>query len=329
LTKKETGVKTYFAIALRIAFSCALPFSEAAAMKMAHSKRLRRMAKSGPAPTINDVARVAGVSKKTVSRVINRSPLLKQATREKVEKVIAELGYTPNPQARALALRRNFLLGLLHDNPNAQTVLNFQEGVLDAIRDTEFALVVRPVDRHSPAMLDDIRNFLEQQRLYGVLILPPISENDELAALCREMGCGYVRMGSAALDEAEQLVQSNDREMVEGVVDYLVELGHTLDQNPHVTAIFASNDEMAAGAYHAARERGVDIPRDLSIVGFDDSPIAAHIWPPMTTVGWPIREMGKAAALKLVSPDTAEAKPSCFPARLVTRNSVAPPSKKI
>ena len=49
----------------------------------------------------------------------------------------------------------------------------------------------------------------------------------------------------------------------------------------------------------------------------------------MTTVGWPIREMGKAAALKLVSPDTAEAKPSCFPARLVTRNSVAPPSKKI
>ena len=152
-------------------------------MKMAHSKRLRRMAKSGPAPTINDVARVAGVSKKTVSRVINRSPLLKQATREKVEKVIAELGYTPNPQARALALRRNFLLGLLHDNPNAQTVLNFQEGVLDAIRDTEFALVVRPVDRHSPAMLDDIRNFLEQQRLYGVLILPPISENDELAAL--------------------------------------------------------------------------------------------------------------------------------------------------
>ena len=134
------------------------------------------MAKSGPAPTINDVARVAGVSKKTVSRVINRSPLLREATRAKVEKVIAELGYTPNPQARALALRRNFLIGLLHDNPNAQTVLNFQEGVLDAIRDTEFALVVRPVDRHSPAMLDDIRNFLEQQRLYGVLILPPISE---------------------------------------------------------------------------------------------------------------------------------------------------------
>ena len=61
-------------------------------------------------PTINDVARLSGVSKKTVSRVINRSPLLGQATREKVEAVIADLGYVPNPQARALALRRNFLL---------------------------------------------------------------------------------------------------------------------------------------------------------------------------------------------------------------------------
>lgn len=340
------------------------------------------MSMSGSSPTINDVARIAGVSKKTVSRVINRSPLLKEATRQKVEKVIAELGYTPNPQARALALRRNFLLGLLHDNPNAQTVLNFQEGVLDAIRDTEFALVVRPVDRRSPDMLEDIRNFLELQRLYGVLLLPPISENDDLAKLCRDMGCGYVRMGSAALDDAEHLVQSNDREVVESVIDYLVELGHRrigiiegptgfrsaaerregffaamkrhrlevsdtaiaqgnyrfdsgveaantlLEGQAQITALFASNDEMASGAYHAARERGIEVPRQLSIVGFDDSPIAAHIWPPMTTVGWPIHEMAKAAALKLIDPSSDGAQPSRFPARLVTRDSVGPPPKE-
>lgn len=340
------------------------------------------MTKSGSTPTINDVARIAGVSKKTVSRVINRSPLLKEATRQKVQKVIADLGYIPNPQARALALRRNFLLGLLHDNPNAQTVLNFQEGVLDAIRDTEFALVVRPVDRHSPDMLEDIRSFLELQRLYGVLLLPPISENDEVAKLCRDMGCGYVRMGSAALDDAEHLVQSNDREMVEAVIDYLVELGHQrigiiegpsgfrsaaerragfleamkrhgrevpdsaiaqgtyrfnsgveaanklLEAEEKITAIFASNDEMAAGAYHAAKERAIDVPRQLSIVGFDNSPIAAHIWPPMTTVGWPIREMAKAAALKLVDPGSEDAKASTFLARLVTRDSAGPPPAK-
>ncbi|MEZ5710552.1 MAG: LacI family DNA-binding transcriptional regulator [Blastomonas sp.] len=341
------------------------------------------MARTDKTPTINDVARAAGVSKKTVSRVINRSALLKQDTRKRVESVIAELGYVPNPQARALALRRNFLLGLLHDNPNAQTVLNFQEGVFDAIRHTEFALVVRPVDRHSPAMLDDIRHFLEQQRLYGVLILPPISENDDLAALCREMGCGYVRMGSAQLDDEEHVVVSNDREMVERAVDHLVEVGHRriaiikgpegfrsayercegfkaamkkhgldlppeaigrgnyrfesglaaagalLDNPERPTAIFCSNDEMAAGAFHAARQHNLDVPADLSIIGFDDSPIAAHIWPPMTTVGWPIREMAKAAALKLVAPADEGARDFSFPARLVQRQSVAPPSDKI
>ena len=340
------------------------------------------MSSTNKNPTINDVARAAGVSKKTVSRVINRSALLKQDTREKVEAVIAELGYVPNPQARALALRRNFLLGLLHDNPNAQTVLNFQEGVLDAIRDTEFALVVRPVDRHSPEMLDDIRHFLEQQRLYGVLILPPISENDDLAALCREMGCGYVRMGSAMLDDEEHVVASNDREVVESAVDYLVEAGHRrigiikgpngfrsaleryegfmtsmkkhgldvpaemiaqgtyrfesglaaaealLDSAERPTAIFCSNDEMAAGALHAARQHNIAVPADLSIIGFDDSPIAAHIWPPLTTVAWPLREMAKAAALKLVAPSDEEAQQFRFPARLVQRQSVAAAPKK-
>src|SRR3982751_4724326 len=95
-------------------------------------------------PTINDVARVAGVSKKTVSRVINNSPLLNSDTRAKVEAVIAELGFVPNSQARALALGRNFLIGLIHDNPNAQTVMHVQAGILEATRDTEVALNVRP-----------------------------------------------------------------------------------------------------------------------------------------------------------------------------------------
>ncbi|KHL24667.1 LacI family transcriptional regulator [Croceibacterium mercuriale] len=328
-------------------------------------------------PTINDVARVAGVSKKTVSRVINASPLLRTDTRDKVARVIAELGYVPNPQARALALRRNFLIGLLHDNPNAQTVLNVQEGILDVIRDTDFALVVRPVDRHSPTLVEDCQRFIERQRLYGVLFLPPISENDDLAQMCAGLGCGYVRMGSAQLDEAAHAVGSNDREAVSGAVDHLVAQGHRriglilgpagfrsaheratgfreamarhgldvpdelvtqgsyrfasgvagaealLDVPDRPSAIFCSNDEMAAGALHTARSRGLQVPDDLSLVGFDDAPIAAHIWPPMTTVRWPIRPMARAAALKLIRPDIAGEEASRFPAELVTRASVA------
>lgn len=341
--------------------------------------RMAGRGKQDGKPTINDVARIAGVSKKTVSRVINRSPLLNQATREKVEAVIADLGYVPNPQARALALRRNFVLGMIYDNPNAQMVLNFQEGVLDAIRDTEFALVIHPVDRHSPTLFDDIRNFIEQQRLYGVMILPPMSENDAFAALFDELGCNYVRMGSAQLDDPAHLVQSNDREAVQAAVEVLIAQGHRriglvegpdgfrsalerregwraamqahglpcgpdlvargnytfetgkeagaalLSSATPPTAIFASNDVMAAGVVHIARERGLEVPRDISVVGFDDTAIAATIWPPLTTVRWPIRTMARSAALKLIHPEAADSEQSRFPTEFVPRASTAPP----
>ncbi|EJL35205.1 LacI family DNA-binding transcriptional regulator [Novosphingobium sp. AP12] len=332
----------------------------------------------GQKPTINDVARLSGVSKKTVSRVINKSPLLNEATREKVEAVIADLGYVPNPQARALALRRNFLIGLIHDNPNAQMVLGVQEGILDTIRKTEFALVVRPVDRHSPTLLDDIRHFIEQQRLYGVMLLPPLSERDDIADVCQELGCTVVRMGSAKLDDDEHLVASNDRQAVSEAVGWLAELGHRrigfiagpegfrsarerqqgftdgmaqagLTPDPAImargtyrfesgraageqllsakeppTAVFSSNDEMAAGLLHAAKERGLDVPEDLSIIGFDDTATAAHIWPPLTTVRWPIRTMASTAALKLIEPTSAGSQPSMFPSDLIRRASAVP-----
>lgn len=331
-------------------------------------------------PTINDVARVAGVSKKTVSRVINRSPLLGDDTRSRVETVIRDLGYVPNPQARALALRRNFLIGLVHDNPNAQTVMNVQQGILEALHDTEFEMVVRPVDRGSATMLADLRHFLERQRPYGVLLMPPVSENDLVARACAEIGCRYVRMGSAMLDAAEHMVASNDREAVRGAVDHLIAQGHRriglvagphgfrsarerragfedalagaaialprsliadgnytfesglvaaerlLDLVPRPTAIFSSNDEMAAGVVHAARMRGLDVPRDLSIVGFDDTPIAAHVWPPLTTVRWPIASMARSAALKLIAEDDPVVEePSLFLSTLIRRASVASP----
>jgi LacI family transcriptional regulator len=334
-------------------------------------------------PTINDVARLAGVSKKTVSRVINNSPLLNEDTRGRVEQIIKELGYVPNPQARALALRRNFLIGLIHNNPNAQTVINVQQGILDALHDTEFGLVVRPLDRTSPHMLEDVRNFLERQRLFGVVIMPPLSENDALARLCDELGIRYARMGSAELDDPGHLVASNDRQAVREAVTYLIEQGHRrigfiegphgfrsaaerrlgfedalqgariklprslvaegsytfesglkagnllLDLVPAPTAVFASNDEMAAGVLHAARQRGLEVPDDLSIIGFDDTAIAAHIWPPLTTVRWPIISMARSAALKLVGdvidPEAEVDEPSMFLSTLVRRASVAPP----
>jgi LacI family transcriptional regulator len=100
-----------------------------------------------------------------------------------------------------------------------------------------------------------------------------------------------------------------------------------LDLLPRPTAIFCSNDEMAAGVLHIARQRGLDVPGDLSIVGFDDTTIAAHIWPPLTTVRWPIASMARSAALKLVGGEDGHAveEPSMFVSTLVRRASAAPP----
>lgn len=332
-------------------------------------------------PTINDVAARAGVSKKTVSRVINGAPGLREPMRDKVRAAIAELGFVPNPQARALALRRNFLIVLFHDNPNAQTVLNFQNGVLQAIKNTDFALVVRPVERMSEGILADVRDFLERQRPWGAMLLPPISERDDLAKLLQEKGVRYVRVGSAILDIPEHCVASNDQQVVEFAVNQLIDRGHRdigfvrgpagfrsaqeresgflsamcgaklvlaperqvegnyrfesgvlagrqlLDRPDRPTAIFASNDEMAAGVMHIARELGIKLPEELSIIGFDDSPTASHLWPPLTTVRWPIYEMGQLAAKKLLpeflSKANSEKLPVTLESTLIERASVS------
>jgi len=340
----------------------------------------------GQAPklTINDIARMAGVSKKTVSRVINRSPLLNRETRDRVETIIRDTGYVPNPQARALALGRNFLIGLVYDNPNVQMILSMQKGILEALHGTEFELVIRPVDRGSNLVMEDIRSFVTRQRLFGVVILPPMSENDALARMLDEEGCRYVRMGSAVLDDPEHMVASNDREAVADAVRHLIAQGHRrigliagphgfrsaqerrggfelalkeagislprslvadgqytfesglsaseslLDLSPRPTAIFASNDEMAAGVLYAARLRGIAVPEELSIIGFDDTPVTTRVWPPLTTVRWPIVAMGRAAALKLIGTaigeDAEVNEPSMFSSTLIRRGSVAPPA---
>src|SRR5690606_30672832 len=89
---------------------------------------------AGKAATINDIARLAGVSKKTVSRIINHSPLVRSDTREKVETLMREVGYVPDPMARGLAFRRSFLIGMIYDNPTAQYIVDIPDGALAALR---------------------------------------------------------------------------------------------------------------------------------------------------------------------------------------------------
>jgi LacI family transcriptional regulator len=329
-------------------------------------------------PTINDIARLASVSKKTVSRVINQSPFVKEETRRRIHEIMEEMGYAPDPQARGLAFRRSFLVGLIYDNPNAQFVVNAQQGVLDGMRGSGFEVVVHPCNRQAKTFLTDVASFVDRQKLYGVVLLPPVSENDRLVSLLKERGCRHVRIASAVIDAANHLVVSNDRLATAEAAAHLAELGHgrigliagppgyrsrterregfvqglrahgldlppdlivdgaytyesgvaaaekLLRLKPRPTAIFASNDEMAAGVYQAARQLNLAIPRDLSIVGFDDTPVSSRLWPPLTTVRWPILDMGRAAAKKLLS-EEGEAGAQPFLAHLIVRESTAPP----
>ncbi|MBK7206157.1 MAG: LacI family DNA-binding transcriptional regulator [Thermomonas sp.] len=333
------------------------------------------------ASTINDIARLSGVSKKTVSRIINNSPLVRKDTRERVEALMREVGYSPDPMARALAFRRSFLIGMVYDNPTAQYIVNMQYGALDALRDSGFELVVHPCDSRSPGYIDGVRRFVQQQKLHGVMLVPRVSEDQALADMLEEIGCRYVRIASVSMDEPSRMVVTHDRNGAAEVAEYLLAMGHTdiaLVTGPRAyrsaiertdgflevlqrrgialpkariveagytfesgvmaaeqllagkrrpTAIFTGNDEMAAGVYKVAMRSGISIPRELSVVGFDDSPLASRLWPALTSVRRNTRDTGRIAAAMLLQPDggSALAAASVRP-HLIIRDSSQPPA---
>jgi LacI family transcriptional regulator len=343
---------------------------------------LRRRKKA----TINDVASLARVSKKTVSRVINNSPSVREETREQVNGIIARIGFRPDPQARGLAFRRAFLFGLIYDNPNAQYIVNMQAGALDALRGTGMELVVHPCERKNEGFLDDIREFIEVQRLAGVILLPPIAEDRRLLALMDELDVPVIRVTARPGEENDPPIRtaqivSRDRHGCALSGEHLAELGHRrigyisgnlaypsaherragydeglgrhgaaiapdLDEegdysfesgleaarrilaNPErPTAIVCANDQMAAGAYHAAYEIGLNIPGDLTVIGFDDADVATRIYPPLTTVRLPTRDMARVAIEVLLDPDSNRGN-MVFEATLMVRGSSGPPPRR-
>ncbi len=335
----------------------------------------------GRTATINDIARLSGVSKKTVSRIINNSPLVRQDTREKVEALMREVGYSPDPMARGLAFRRSFLIGMVYDNPTAQYIVDMQYGALDALRDSSFELVVHPCDSRSPGYIEGVRRFVQQQKLHGVILVPRASEDQALADMLAEIGCRYTRVASVALDESSQMVVTHDREGAAEAADYLLSLGHrdialitgpsayrsTLERTAgfveglrkrglelpreriveagytfesgvaaaekllvgsrrRPTAIFTGNDEMAAGVYRVAMRNGIQIPRQLSVIGYDDSPLASRLWPPLTSVRRHTRDTGRTAAAMLIQPEHAQVlSVASVRPHLIVRDSCQPP----
>jgi LacI family transcriptional regulator len=337
--------------------------------------------------TIKDVAERAGVSLKTVSRVINNEPSVHARTREKVQREIDALGYQPDPSARSLRSTRAYAIGLVYDNPNAHYIINLQRGVLSACRSNGFGLQIHPCDSSSPKLAEELRELVHRSRLAGLVLAPPMSEQPALIHALSAAKVPFIRIISARKDPADgsPCVYVDDRDAAYAITEHLIQLGHqrigflwggsghrssqeryqgyedalkdygiALDRKLIVpgdytfddgfrgarkllalkdrpSAIFGSNDEIAAGVLAAAHSDGINVPYELSIAGFEDSPFSKQSWPALTTARQATEEIARHAAQRLIGDLQREAngepidnRNEGFSPELVVRGSTAP-----
>ncbi len=310
--------------------------------------------RANSSPTITDVARVAGVSIKTVSRVMNRETGVHSSTREHVLKVVGEMKYRPKLSARSLAGARSFLIGLLYYDPSAAFVSGVQQGATLRCRESGYHLVVESLRDDAPDLAQQVDHMVSALRPDGMILTPPLCDNPHVLKALRDSGTPCVLMSPAREREGIPSVRMDDVLAAEEITLHLVDLGHKeiafvkgpadqaasalrykgyvramksrgltvnkdfvytgdfkfqsgveaahkiLGTRNRPTAIFASNDEMALGVLAGAQSIGLDVPKALSIAGFDDSPAAKLVWPQLTTVSQPTYEMARMAVEMLI-----------------------------
>jgi LacI family transcriptional regulator len=300
--------------------------------------------------TIHDVARFAGVSPMTVSRVINGEKNVRESTREVVNAAIKELNYAPNPAARSLAGADLVRIGLLYSNPSAAYLSEFLVGSLDQCSRGNIQLIVEKCDDERAEMA---ATRLVAAGVDGIILPPPLCDNAAVISALAEANVPAVAVATGKPPADVSAVRIDDFAAAQAMTRHLIGLGHrrigfikghpnqTASRQrlegylaalaeaelpepgdlvapgyftyrsgfeaaeklvalvPPVTAIFASNDDMAAASIAVAHRRGLDVPRDLTVVGFDDSALATTVWPELTTIRQPIAEMSRQAVTLL------------------------------
>jgi LacI family transcriptional regulator len=298
------------------------------------------------ATTIYDVAKAAGVSSMTVSRVINGEKNVRDATREKVNEAIAALSYKPNPAARSLASADAVRVGLLYSNPSAAYLSEFLVGGLDQCAASNIQLVVEKCEPGRDEA--DVARHLLATGVDGIILPPPLCDAAAVLDVVIATGVPAVAVASGAPRAEIAAVSIDDFEAARVMTAHLIAAGHRrigfiighpnqtasaqrleghraalteagiehdpalivqgyftyrsgldaaelLIAGPRPTAIFASNDDMAAASVAVAHRHRLDVPRDLAVVGFDDTALATTIWPELTTIHQPIADMSRAA----------------------------------
>ncbi|MDO6415184.1 LacI family DNA-binding transcriptional regulator [Sphingomonas sp. BIUV-7] len=350
-------------------------------MTEAKTSRRRRVA-----PTINDVAKRAGVSSMTVSRVINGEANVRESTRETVNAAIAALNYAPNPAARSLAGAGQVRIGLLYSNPSAAYLSEFLVGGLDQASRSDAQIVVEKceIGDHEVAAAQH----LIAGGIDGIILPPPICDSRLVLEVLQKAGIPTVVVATGSPPDKMLAVTIDDRDAARAMTRHLMALGHRrigfvmgnpnqtgsalrlegyqsalaeagltadpeliapglytyrsgldaadqllgLDKPP--TAVFAANDDMAAAVIAVAHRRGLDVPGDLSVCGFDDTALATAIWPELTTIHQPIAEMSRASVELLITAIRQKGRLSetgrhlVLDYTLIRRHSDAPPRRR-
>lgn len=180
----------------------------------------------GSEPTIEDVAAAAGVSIRTVSRVLNKSPKVNPETRKRIQETIAELHFRPSARARALAMRRSFLIGLVHNDRNALVLDSIQRGIVATTSARGYELVVHPSPSEGEAAIDDVLAFADRSRVDGLVVMPPVSGVGGLAPALAEAQIPAVALSSVPIEGFAGVIVSDERSAGAAVARHLIELGH-------------------------------------------------------------------------------------------------------
>lgn len=325
--------------------------------------------------TIIDVAREAGVSFKTVSRVLNGEPNVRLPTRERVLAAAERLGYRANQHARSLRAGQSRLIGVFFGQLSRNYLSELQIGALERANEEGFSIVFESL-KHGE---DGALRLRGQAELAGAVLVPPLTEDDALMQQLSEAGTPYVRLSHTDAAGETGRVSMDDTAAAAAMTEHLIGLGHrrigfiagppshpqaqlretgyrqglaahgidaeetlivegrfdfesglaaarallSLAEPP--TAIFASNDDMAAAVLGYAYRAGIRVPDQLSVAGFDDTPLATTVSPALTTIYQPGREMASLAVSMLLDRHSDGRDPhKVMPFRLVVRESTAP-----
>lgn len=330
--------------------------------------------------TIKDVSDMAGVSMKTVSRVLNNEKYVSEKTRLRVERAMAELNFQPSVAARILAGKRSYQIALIYDNHSPHYIHQIQTGVWARCLEEGVRLLAQPTDVGSTLLAREIGGLIDQTQVDGVILSSPVTDAAAALEELERRGVPYVRISPGTEHERSSSVSMDDVQAADDMTSHLIALGHRrigfvighsnhtasdlrlfgyrraldraglpyepkyvrpgafdfasgeaaadvmLDLPQPPTAIFASNDDMAAGVLTVAHRRGLAVPGDLSVAGFDDTALASQLWPPLTTVRQPTRDLAFAAA-GLLFDAQGDVVHRRLPHELVLRGSTAAPRK--